>query len=69
MKKFICLILAIAYTLFPVDLSTLYGCPDVVPVLGWIDDGVIDLILAFIAFRRGRVAQSQVRQRTNYLVR
>lgn len=40
---------AIGYTLSPIDLSILYGLPDIIPVLGWIDDGA-GLILAVKIF-------------------
>lgn len=48
--KAVVIILAIAYILWPIDLSTLYGAPDIVPILGWLDDAVA----AYFAFRTSR---------------
>jgi uncharacterized membrane protein YkvA (DUF1232 family) len=39
-------LLAAVYIISPVDLI-----PDVIPVLGWIDDGVISLLLFQLAFK------------------
>jgi uncharacterized membrane protein YkvA (DUF1232 family) len=40
-------LLALLYVLSPVDL-----CPDVIPVIGWLDDvGVLGLVAAFYARR------------------
>lgn len=43
------IVAALGYTLSPIDLSILYGLPDIVPLLGWIDDGM-SLILAVKIF-------------------
>lgn len=40
------IVLALLYVLSPIDLV-----PDVIPVLGWIDDGVIAWLLLQLAFR------------------
>jgi len=43
-------LLAIAYVVLPVDLS-----PDVVPILGWLDDaGVVTAVAAYYARRIGQ---------------
>jgi uncharacterized membrane protein YkvA (DUF1232 family) len=39
-------LLAVVYIISPVDLI-----PDVIPILGWIDDGVITLLLFQLAFK------------------
>jgi uncharacterized membrane protein YkvA (DUF1232 family) len=39
-------LLAAVYIISPVDLI-----PDVIPVLGWIDDGVISMLLFKLAFK------------------
>ena len=57
MKPRTCLILAVVYTLSPIDLSILYA-PDLVPVygqtVGAVDDVLFDLLMAYMALRRGR---------------
>lgn len=57
MRFFICSVLAIIYTLSPVDASIFYA-PDLVPfygqTVGAIDDVLFDLLMAYIAFKRRR---------------
>ena len=49
MKRWLAVIIAIAYTVSPIDLL-----PDVLPVFGWFDDAGVDLmaILYFLYDRR-----------------
>jgi len=42
----ILIFLALAYLVFPIDFL-----PDIIPLLGWIDDGVIVSLLIAIAFK------------------
>ncbi len=55
MKPATCIILAVTYTLSPVDLSIFYA-PDLVPVygqtVGAIDDVLFDILMAYLALRR-----------------
>ena len=39
-------LLAVVYIISPVDLV-----PDVIPILGWIDDGVVSILLFKLAFK------------------
>ena len=51
MKPRTYLVLAVAYTVSPIDLSIFYA-PDLVPAVGAIDDVLFDLLMAYIALRR-----------------
>lgn len=55
MSRRACLILAVVYTLSPVDLSIFYA-PDLVPVygqtVGAVDDVLFDVAMLYLAFRR-----------------
>lgn len=48
MRNLFWLALGVAYTLWPMDLI-----PDV-PVIGWVDDVVVDLVCAAMMARRGK---------------
>ena len=39
-------ILAVVYIIMPVDLV-----PDIIPILGWLDDGIIAYVLIKLAFK------------------
>jgi uncharacterized membrane protein YkvA (DUF1232 family) len=44
-------VLAAVYIISPVDLV-----PDVIPILGWIDDGVVSILLFKLAFKKAEPA-------------
>jgi uncharacterized membrane protein YkvA (DUF1232 family) len=47
-------LLTLAYVVFPID-----AIPDVVPILGWLDDlGLVTVALGFIASRAARYANA-----------
>lgn len=47
-RRLFWLVLGVIYTIWPIDLI-----PDVAPGIGWIDDGIVDLICA-VMMARGR---------------
>ena len=66
MKACTCLLLAVIYTVSPIDLSVFYA-PDLVPVygqtVGAIDDVIFDLLMAYLALRRK--GRTNVQKRDN----